>query len=67
MNFHINSQPIDVEKLKNIFKPLIVFDNSGITKMHDNLPLSLFSLKNFLILFKRKEYDISVFWFPIVL
>lgn len=69
MNFHIESSSIDVEKLKKIFNniPLIVFDNSRITKMHDNLPLSLFSLHNFLILFDKKEYEMAAFWFPIVL
>ena len=35
--------------------------------MHDNLPLALFSLHNFLVLFERKEYDLAAFWFPIVL
>ena len=35
--------------------------------MHDNLPLTLFSLNNFIELFEKKRYDSSAFWFPISL
>lgn len=35
--------------------------------MHDSLPLTLFSLINFLKLFDKKMYHEAAFWFPITL
>ena len=67
--FKIQSPFIDISEIKKILKhiPPIVFDNSRITKMHDILPLSLFSLQNFIILFEKKRYLDAAFWFPISL
>ena len=67
MNFSKNSTFIDINNIKQIFKniPSIVFDDTQITKMHDSLPLTLFSLNTFIELFEKKCYDSSAFWFPI--
>lgn len=51
--------------LKNV--PEIVFNNSPKTKMHDSLPLCLFSLHNFFQLFDKKMFESAAFWFPIAL
>ena len=69
MNFSKNSTFIDINNIKQILKniPSIVFDDTQITKMHDSLPLTLFSLNNFIKLFEKKRYDSSAFWFPISL
>ena len=69
MNFSIHSPCLNLNGIKSLFKdiPSIVFENLPITKMHDSLPLALFSLKNFVILFEKKMYNEAAFWFPISL
>ena len=51
--------------LKNV--PEIVFNNSPMTKMHDSLPLCLFSLHNFIQLFDKRMFESAAYWFPIAL
>ena len=69
MNFGENSVFIDIQQIRSILKhvPDIVFCNDKMTKMHDSLPLSLFSLHNFLILFDKKLFVAAAYWFPIAI
>ena len=69
INFKKNSPFIDIKQIQMILKnvPDIVFNNSPMTKMHDSLPLCLFSLHNFIQLFDKKMFESAAFWFPIAL
>ena len=69
MNFFKNSPFIDIFEIEKLLKdvPKIVFNNLQITKMHDILPLTLFSLHNFIILFEKKKYIEAAYWFPVSL
>ena len=69
MNFGENSVFIDIQQIRSILKhvPDIVFFNDKMTKMHDSLPLSLFSLHNSLILFDKKLFVAAAYCFPIVI
>lgn len=69
MGFSIYSPILNIEIIQKVLKniPPIVFSDIPLTKMHDSLPLTLFSLNNFLTLFDKKMYHEAAFWFPITL
>ena len=54
--FELSGKFFNVETLKNLFKnlPNIIWSNESYTKMHDSLPLLLFSPQNFLFLLEKK-------------
>lgn len=60
---------IDIKEIQKVLinVPEIVFSNLPLTKMHDSLPINLFSLHNFLILFDKKMFDVAGYFFPISL
>ena len=47
--------------------PEIVFSDLSITKMHDSLPMNLFSLYNFLLLFDKKKFDATGYFFTVTI
>lgn len=49
--------------LKNL--PSSVFNNSPLSKMHDDLPLSLFSVHSLKILYEKREFIAFAYFFPI--
>ena len=65
--FSIKNPIIDMTKLKSILKhlPSVIFSNDEITKMHDLLPLMLFSVHNFRMLYDNHQYAAVAYWFPI--
>lgn len=67
--FKCNSPFIETESLIRLFKflPTIVFNNEKITKINDNLPLTLFSFETFLILFENSNFIAFAYWLPITL
>ena len=66
--FNLHNNYISIKLIKEILKvPSIVFDNSKLTKMNDQLPLELFDPYNFLKLLKEGEFISAAFWFPISL
>lgn len=69
MNFEEDSPFINIQQIRIALPhvPEIVFCNSKMTKMHDSLPMSLFTLHNFFILFDMKMFIAAAYFFPIVL
>ena len=67
MGFTIDSPVIDIDEVQSVLKniPPIVFSDIPLTKMHDVLPMTLFSLSNFVQLFEKKMYFAAAYWFPI--
>ena len=64
-NFHSLEPQLNINSLrKNLNIPEIVFSNEKFTKMHDNLPLKLFDLKNLVILFEANEYSWVSYMLP---
>ena len=66
--FFMNSKTIDVRKLRVVlfYLPSAVFRNDPISKMHDNLPILLFSVENFIRLYQKGMYYALAYFFPIV-
>ena len=63
-----NGKPfIDIEKVRDLLDdlPSVVFENNVLTKMHDVLPLLLFSPQNVIKLFRNGLLIETTFWFPI--
>lgn len=60
---------IDVKEIQKVLThlPEIIFCDIYLTKMHDSLPIKLFSLHSFLILFDKKMFDAAGYFFPITL
>lgn len=58
---------IDMKKIKAILKhlPSSVFNNTPISKMHDELPIMLFSVHSLLKLIESRDYVAFSYWFPI--
>ena len=66
--FSIENENIDLEKLMHLLKVSeVCFSNDLYTKMHDSLPLELFSPQNFMELIRADENVAAAFWFPISL
>ena len=67
MGFTLDSPILNIEKIKLVLKniPPIVFLDHQLTKMHNSLPLALFSLNNCIKLFEKKMYNETAFWFPV--
>lgn len=65
MNFEEDPPFIDIQHIPIALPhvPEIVFCNSKMTKMHDSLPMSLFTLHNFLILFDMKMFIAAAYFF----
>ena len=65
--FSKNNPFINISEIKNILSdlPNVIFRNEGFTKMHDRLPLLLFSSENYIKLFNKKQYIAAAYWFPI--
>ena len=60
--------PIDQKRLKEILNlPSVVFDNSKITKMHDKLPLQLFTIENFFDLDDYSLHKEAAYFLPFAL
>ena len=63
-----NDETIKNDVIMNVLDlPISVFDNSKITKMHDSLPLKLFTIKNFLALEKNSIYNACAYFLPFTL
>lgn len=63
-----NEETIDVSLIKDLTNlPSIVFDDSTLTKMHDHLPLQLFTLENLDILLYAEQYSAASYFFPFVM
>ena len=69
MNFLNETIFIDMKEIQKVLThlPEIVFCVINLTKMHDSLPIKLFSLHSFLILFDKKMFDAAGYFFPITL
>ena len=67
MGFTMDSPVIDMNEERRVLKNIqpIVFSDVPLTKMHDVLPLTLFSLSNFVQLFEKELFFAAAFWFPI--
>lgn len=67
MEFAINSPVIDINEIQHILKsiPSVVFSDTPLANMHDILPITIFSLANFVELFEKKMFYASAFGFPI--
>lgn len=65
--FELSGKFFNVETLKNLFKnlPNIIWSNESYTKMHDSLPLLLFSPQNFLFLLEKKQFLEAAYFLPI--
>ena len=64
--FSVDEGIINVDELKLLFGlPDIVWNDEYYTKMHDKLPLKIFSIENFVRLMEVKKYHAAAFWFPI--
>lgn len=59
---YIDVKISDFEKKLNL--PKIVFNNCNLTKMHDSLPLELFSIKSFLTLYDNSVVGAYLYSFP---
>lgn len=64
MNFLNETIFIDVKEIQKVLThlPEIIFCDINLTKMHDSLPIKLFSLHSFLILFDKKMFDAAGFF-----
>ncbi|KAK8841703.1 hypothetical protein M9Y10_015781 [Tritrichomonas musculus] len=67
--FSYSDNWFNVEKLMKIFPnlPKIIWSNEIITKMHDSLPLVLFSPSNFVHLLETHNFVEAAYWMPISL
>ena len=66
--FTTDSPSILIEDLQNILPelPSVVWSNELITKMHDSLPIKLFSVSNLFALIENGHLPGVAFYFPIV-
>lgn len=57
---------MDINEIQKVLInfPEIVFCNLPLAKMHDSLPINLFSLHNFLIAFDKKKVRRCRIFFP---
>lgn len=66
--FSTDSPKIDLEAIQQTLKLApVVFLDAQMTKMHDSLPIALFSTKSFLQLIKTDNYPAILYFFPWVL
>lgn len=58
VGFNLNSIFINLKKLRDVLNYLqtAVFRSDALSKMHDSLPILLFSWKSLIILFENKMY-----------
>ena len=67
--FLLSNPSFNVDKLRQYFPnlPNIIWYDEPITKMHDVLPLKLFSIQNFLFLLEHKLFVEALYFMPMSL
>ena len=67
--FLLSNNSFNIEKLKTIFDklPHVIWNDEPYTKMHDSLPLILFSPENFLSLLEKRYFTEAAYFLPISL
>ena len=65
IGFNRNSPIIDIYKIREELNLLpILINDSKITKMHDILPISLFSINNTLMLYEKHNFSAILYFLP---